>query len=385
MKRRKAEQDNAMEIPRDRLRAMLSGVAKPGGESDVERVAVVEWMDAAAWRARPTDTFEAWIHGPDANDGQGFSEGSRKVYGAMWRKFCRFCESMGVMPIDARQPDVDRFVRSLADEHRVRAAGEGQRARGRDPGGSTRLARRYASLIAKVHAHAVRVSAREANLGDATVDLTMEHDSEPPRPRPTAIKGARAQALRDILTEQAEEGAGWRATRDRVIVELASGSGLTSLQLRYLKTSNVVVDPDDDRCVLHPVPTREGKPRPAPVPVSERASKLLVLWLRERAKHFPAGVLFPATSGGGEMSGATLYRVVAQSMERVSEAERKLTGSGDPLARHLGPRTLRHTFAVRQLKSGHPVAQVCQWLDIDDGKSAQPYVDLTKPEDPRPV
>lgn len=329
------------------------------------------------WLRDPRRAFEAWMRSPGTNRGRGFSEESMKVYGAMWGKFVRFCVDVGASAALANEGLLRAFLQAL--EHERMEAGQlragTQAARSRDSGGCGRQARRYLSLVARVQAHLVRLGLRSENHAQL---LLQTLEPEPDRPLPSALRPGTDQRLRRELDHVSAAAGQWRAARDRAIVELLVGSGLTSRQLRSLRDDPRHLDLDESPAWVLPVPARRGQPRPARVPLSRDATAALQQWLELRRGRIPGDVLFPSTLAGDEMSAAALYRAVAEAM-RLAQDDPEA-----PAAAHLGPRTLRHTFATRQLRAGRSLALVRDWLGHRSTHATAVYQALVTPQGGEP-
>lgn len=322
---------------------------------------------ADRWLHDPLGAFTDWLASPSANSGRGFSVDSKKVYAAMWGKFTRFCVDQGFRPALANQPCLERFMAFLAQERMDKAslARGTQAARSQDVGGHDRQQRRYLSIIARTHAMLMILGVRSDN----PAAFMLEHCApEPLRPDPSPLRQGGDQRLRRALVQRkAHEGFDWRSLRDQAIVEVLVGSGLTSRQLRLLKNTPQQLGLDEAPAWVRPVPARRGQPMPGRLPLSREAAVSLRAWLEVRQERIPGDVLFPGTLGGDEMSAASLYRAVAQTLELAQEAD------DHPVAAHLGPRTLRHTFAMRQLRAGKPLDVLQQWLNHSKPSSTAVY------------
>lgn len=331
----------------------------------------VLWQDdPARWLSDPLEAFAQWIRSPLSNHSRGFSDESLKVYGAMWGKFVRYVLSNGFNAVQANEEVIYGFLQTLSQERSDLAAKRSgtQIVRSRDSHGVGRHSRRYLSLLSKVQAHLMKLGLREHNVAQYLFDHT---DPEPPRADPIPLKPKSDQNLRILLAQIPSQD--WKSVRDRAIVNLVAGSGLTSLQLRFLKDLPDQIDILSHPAWVRPVPARRGYPTPNPVPLSKEAQDVLAAWLSMRRGAIAGDWLFPSTLEGLQMSSSSVYRAVAQAMELATDA------SSMPLAPHMGPRTLRHTFATRQLQAGRDMTDVQQWLGHRDIRSTAVYQKFVKP------
>ena len=111
-----------------------------------------------------------------------------------------------------------------------------------------------------------------------------------------------------------------------------------------------------------PLPRRLRVPASASAPAHETpvaawAAQLLQSWLDLRAAlAVPGDWLFPSTRSGKPWGKVAQYEA----------ARAVLAEAGITNLREGGSFRLRHTFALRQLKRGHPPQQVAQWLGVSD-------------------
>lgn len=348
-----------------------AGIAPPAEPQD--------WAtDQNLWLEVPVIAHERWMRSPGVNGGRGFSEETIKVYGAMWGKFVRFCaQDADSSAVLANESAVRAFLERLHQERvdealDVKPGQVRQRVRGRDAAGATRQARRYLQLLARLHDLLVNLGFRDPVLGNPALLLLDHVGEEPDRPLPAALPLPSQLMLRVQMGEAtpARAEGDWRALRDRAIVELVVGSGITSRQLRHLKLGADHLDLQASPPHVRPVAARRNQPNPDAIPLSREAAHTLELWLTLRKERIPGDALFPANLQGEPMSASSLYRAVAASLR---QAERH---QDMPLSEHLGPRTLRHTFATRQLRAGLPPHVVQQWLGHRQPSSTAVYEQL---------
>ena len=91
----------------------------------------------------------------------------------------------------------------------------------------------------------------------------------------------------------------------------------------------------------------------------------VVRWIDEREKMNVAGqLLFPATVRGGKVATATLYRQVRATF----------AAAGIKLNRE-GGRTLRNTFAQRELEAGTSLGELGEYLGLHERRSVERYAE----------
>lgn len=98
------------------------------------------------------------------------------------------------------------------------------------------------------------------------------------------------------------------------------------------------------------------------------AAREVMNWVEERGQlEIPGQLLFPASLAGGKpLDKATVYRQVRKTFER----------AGLEMPRS-GGRTLRNTFAVRELETGS-VEQVSELLGLERTRSTEYYLDAAR-------
>lgn len=407
--------------PRDRMAqpgdAVLMGAPASASAQPAPAASPAQWL------SNPGGAFVAWLRSPTANRGRGFSDESMRVYAAMWGKFVRFAVEHGASAALANEGVLRAFLDALGQERIAQAhalpvsgrtvglgrgpgAAAPQAARSRDSGGVGRQARRYLSLLSRLQAHLMEVGVRSDN---PALVLWAHYEAEPDRPDPSALPPGSDQKLRAALAPPVladleaaappgcgggaavEASAGstaravpaephWRDLRDRAIVELLVGSGLTSRQLRALRDDPAHIDLDGSPAWVVPVPARRGQPHPGRVPLSPDAAAAVRLWIDVRRDRIPGDVLFPSNLRGDALSAAALYRAVADAMRHAQDTP------DVPAAAHVGPRTLRHTFAIRQLRAGKPLDVLQRWLGHRHLKATAVYERLVPdPKGVKPV
>lgn len=313
----------------------------------------------ALWLTNPIGAFGCWISSEQVNQGKGYSSDSIKVYAAMWSKFTRFCIDHGASAALANEGALMAFMQALAEQRQLIGklkphSPVPQAVRAQDSGGIGRQARRYLSLISRVQAHLISLQLRSTN---PALHLLNTYAPEPQRPDPSALPPSADHRL-CTLSDQAEQrqSAGWRDARDHAIIELIIGCGITSRQIRSLCDDPLQIGLNDDPPWVYPVAARRGQVRPGRIPLAADAARSLQQWLAVRRLRIPGPFVFPSNLAGEMMSAASVYRAVSETMRLAQEDKNA------PVVDHLGPRTLRHTFATRQLRAGRPLSVLQQWM-----------------------
>jgi integrase/recombinase XerD len=285
------------------------------------------------------------LQSAEANGGKGFSSRSIDTYSAMWGKFVKFCPNR---PASATSSQLQAFLATL--EGRVRSA---RVAEGVTPD-PVAIRRRYLSMFDKLHASLVSSGLRMRN--DAApllfaLDLAQRSLA---RPIPIALTDQEDRTLRETIENW--PCGHWRDVRDRALLALLIGSGLKVAEARDLAIDSLHLDRAPAEVTVR------GGHQERMVPLTEASVQALQPWLAMRGNDVQlAPFLFPGEDQS-MLSASTIYRVVATA---IAKAEL------NPL--HTGPSVLRHTFALRQLREGVPLAALSAWLGHQQETSTAVY------------
>jgi len=159
--------------------------------------------------------------------------------------------------------------------------------------------------------------------------------------------------------------AGWKRRRDRAMQVVMALAGLRVAEAIGLQLDEIGRQADVDGAVeLHITPEQKHPTSYEHNVMLPRAGVLeLDAWLKERAAlKIPGGLAFPANIAGEPLHKATVYRQVRATFQRA--------GIAVPRA---GGRTLRNTFAARQLKGGMPQDELTVALGLALERSTDAY------------
>lgn len=331
------------------------------GQAKERRDAGIENLQQ--WILDPISAFSRWVSGSSINNGKPFTLDSQKVYASMWGKYVRFCSLHNECPARSNEHLVLQFLDSLIQERISQASikGHTQFVRSRDRGGVARHSRRYLSLLSRIFEFLLVVEVRTPEMGDPAKIILRNSEPEPERPIADALKPINERRFKAKLVQLQDaepDPSKWKEMRDAAICQLIVGSGLTSRQVRELNASEVLQGLDDDVPWIYPEPARQNQTMVNKVPLTTAAQKSLKSWLDLRRQRIAGDVLFPATLAGTRMSSAALYRSVCASINDLAIKDSRVSST------HLGPRTLRATFATRQIRSGKPVSDVQKWMGL---------------------
>ncbi|MEA3117410.1 MAG: hypothetical protein QOI13_680 [Paraburkholderia sp.] len=145
-----------------------------------------------------------------------------------------------------------------------------------------------------------------------------------------------------------------RDTRNRAIVALLIGTGITSAEIRGAAVDDLVTD--GPRPELR-VPKRSARDeRRIPLPTFALAA--LALYQRSLSVDEANALLFPAPRTGKSMSDMFLHKIVRPALEAI-----------DFRAPDMSPRVLRNTYARRLLLEGRTNEEVSQVLGLSSERT----------------
>jgi site-specific recombinase XerD len=178
--------------------------------------------ECSSWLTNPADAYHLWQQTDAAGvDGRQFSARSVKQHAAMFDRFIRHLTAHRENLATFGPAVVESF---LADIDRRSAAGT-----------TTRL--RYVKLIDRLCRHLVTIGLREAN---PAFDYARSQAWPDDEPEPLYLHPeADDRLLAYVQPQQADEP---RDTRNRAIVALLLGTGLTSAEIRGARVGELVTE-----------------------------------------------------------------------------------------------------------------------------------------------
>ncbi|HEY8608180.1 MAG TPA: tyrosine-type recombinase/integrase [Noviherbaspirillum sp.] len=304
------------------------------------------------WNAAPTEAFAAWLVS-DAfavnrrGERQQLRDSSVRVYRAMFSKFAREV----LVPEDGRPPkqlpavsadDIRRFLDTNALTKGIR--------------------HRYIKLLERTFDHLASIGMMEANPARG---LAIR---QPTRSGAGNEKTMwLSQAQQDAVLAALPSGEGWKAQRSRAMIAAVLGGGLKVSEVIRLPINSVGARQEDGSLLLDVYPAGAG--RMHRTRVSAQVAGILAQWRATReGLPLPGKLLFPAGPTGGGLHPATVYRQVKAVL---AEA-----GIPEDLVKRRGARTLRNSFAIRQLETGAAPALVGEYLGHRADRSTRYYTDL---------
>lgn len=237
---------------------------------------------------------------------------------------------------------------------------------------------KYLRLLERVFAHlharaGITDRANPATAAAIVVATRPEHQAARPE-QPTVALDAAAQArlvatLRDFAARPVREPGphAWKGPRDAALVAIMLGGGLTVAETLGLAPGKIGV-PDTDGVLHIELTPGTGAWRTHRTRLDAFATPFVLGWARLRQEmRIPGPHLFPAARNGKPLKSSTLYYQVQAVMERAGVS-----------APHLGGRTLRNSFAVRELAAGRAPEHVSEMMGHHRERAIGRYLDAKR-------
>ena len=203
---------------------------------------------------------------------------------------------------------------------------------------------RYIKLIDRLGRELVEMGLRKSNPAAEYVQRQSWPEGEP---QPVFLDPAADALLQAHVQPRA--GNGLIERRNRAIVALLLGTGITSAEIRSARNEHVVID--SVRPLLY-VP-RHGPRAERKVTLAPFAVDALLTWQQERNAAGAGDLLFPSPRKNGQMNDMFLVLVVRNALEHIGFS-----------APDMSPRVLRNTYARRALISGRSHEDVSALLGL---------------------
>lgn len=313
-------------------------------------------LDAGVrWRSDPISAYMAWRSCQRVR-GTEFDAHSLEQYASMWGRYCSWLRTAGLALDKVTAADVDRFLLSL----------RGGRKGLRQAAPSTK--RRYLFLLHRTYTHLELLEVVKRNPVAELPELARHQASE--RPARVLLTPAQEQAyVQWCLAEPAQR---WDHLRNRALRLLFLASGITVFEARMLRLEDVtILDEHPETGFASLALPAHGLTPAREAPVAAFAVAALGQWIRAR---FPMGAsgscLFPAgrrytlcglldpdqghlRPAEEPLSAEEIYTIVSTA----------LRGCGFE-ARRSGPATLRNAYMARQIREGHPLERIRDWVGL---------------------
>lgn len=327
------------------------------------------------WQTDPRVAFEAFVLSPEfqllgrrktaavkTEQPPPMRASSARIYILMFGKFLRWLDEREIALLDVTNATILQFL-----EH-ASAAPDAQAPLKKDLNSSIRI--RYLRIFERVfhhlnvHPNPARHAAfeiyksQDKQLRGKDLDKVAMTDAEH-----AAFMQALPVAPGPVTAQDPTRG--WKRRRDRAMQAVMLGAGLKVSEVIGMAIEHVG-EPDATGCIPVTVsPTSTGgTSRWHQTQLRLFAVQEVVQWKAERTRlGIPGPLLFPASLQGGRLDKATVYRQVKATFER----------AGIDIQR-LGGRTLRNSFAVRELKQGASIELVGEFMGHRKRKSTEHYV-----------
>lgn len=319
----------------------------------------------SSWIADPLKCFEQFISSPAyaktsfrhrVND--QLSEASRTVYIAMFSRFITYMKSRGVDLFSMSAEDIFSFLTATNDSDQ-----------GKQFILDSDIQNRYLRLLERVFTH-LELSPRPTDnllFGPLKDNYKLRgRNQETIALTPTEIhEFLTALPVPTAKDRPGRLSANWKKRRDRALQCTVLGAGLTVAEVISLRTDSIDqitgIDGSIKITVEDTSDYSEADQQHVTYMHRELAPELLS-WLDEHGRLFGDNTLvFPGTNGQ-PLDKATVYRQIRKTFET----------AGIDLPRR-GGRTLRNTFAVRELRSGVDTEEVIEKLGLFEPRSLEIY------------
>jgi integrase/recombinase XerD len=286
-------------------------------------------MNSEKWLTDPAGAYREWqAYEAAGADRKPFSPRSIVQHAAMFDRLLRHLLANEVTLATFGADHLESFFADL--EKRCHA------------GTTTRP--RYIKLIDRLGRELVDSGLRKSNPAAEYVQRQSWPEGEP---QPVFLDPAADALLQAHVQPRAGDGPIER--RNRAIVALLLGTGITSAEIRSALNEHLVVD--SVRPLLY-VP-RHGPRAERKVTLEPFGVDALLAWQQERRASAAGDLLFPSPRKNGPMNDMFLVLVVRASLERIEFS-----------APDMSPRVLRNTYARRKLISGHSHEDVNAMLGL---------------------
>ena len=284
------------------------------------------------WETEPDVAFGLWVKAARSpRGGFAYTPLSCTQFKSMWGQFTQFLRSRDSTVLNATPGLISAFL--------TQQKGVGQSAL------APVTIRRYLSLLSRVYESLRKDQLCKMN----PARELMKNNRQPLAPSVVAHLPASLDA-QFIERASALPTGTWKQWRDKTMLLLLPGSGLTQTEVLRLTLADLHLDED---VVYIEVPAHGLRDARA-VSLSPFAQVALQAWLEYRNEvGLATPELFPAKVTGSALNPSTLYRHI----------EALLTELG--ITQQCGARRLRHTFALRQLQNGASEKAVKDWLGLE--------------------
>jgi integrase len=317
------------------------------------------------WKVSPNAAFEDFLNTPsfqelgrraparnENGDTYALSASSIKVYCGLFRKVVAWLDLQGLSIFDA---DVSHLLSFLDSSDLV--DGKGRRGKKR-----SLIRLRYLRLLERVFDY---LATPENPARQAAHYIDKAPDAAGANLPTQALASEQIAAFMAALPELGNTPSRWKRRRDRAILATMLGAGLRVSEILTLKRSDVgQMAPDGTIPITLARGRASGLARKHVTILRAETTCEVLEWLALRKQLRIAGpLMFPAAIDGSALTRMTVYRMSRQTF----------LDAGIPV-HHSGGRTLRNTFAVRELLNETPIEAVSEYLGHYENRSIETYV-----------
>jgi site-specific recombinase XerD len=272
----------------------------------------------AHWKIDPITAYHDWQHRHAASETNGRIFANRSViqHCAMFERFERYLVDHRTSALTFDESHLEGFLEVIR--------------RASTPGATT--AHRYVKLIDRLCRHLVGIQLRKTNPAERKARNQLWPQVDPN----LLYLDPDVDSLLQAYVQDGVESDDPRTMRNRAIVALLLGTGITASELRFALDVETSLDPIRP-CVTVP---KRGPRLERKVTIAEFAVPALDRWKTYVGAVQCDTLLFPST-GNKPISDWTLTHIVKTTLDSIEFS-----------ARETGPRLLRNTYARRKLLEG---------------------------------
>ena len=319
------------------------------------------------WQTDPSKAFDAFVTSKDflalsmrksakRDDGKPATvpvlrAGSLTVYRAMFGKYLRWLAEQRLSLFTVTSVDLMRFL-----DQKTQSDGKDVAVL------TSRIRYRYLKLIERTYVH-LNIEPNPARHACFEIYTSGDHANIGRDDDMVTLSQAQQAAFMAALPTSTTNN--WKITRNRAMQSLMMGAGIKVSEVIGIRVENIGQKDATGSIPISISPSSAGgvvrwhqtQLRPFAVPE-------VLAWLQERReRNIPGPLLFPATLTGGRLDPATVYSQVKKTFARANI----------PVPRR-GGRTLRNSFAVRELNAGADIELVGEFLGHRRRRSTEYYV-----------
>ena len=286
------------------------------------------------WLAAPADAYRLWQETEAVGaDRKPFSARSRVQHAAMFDHFLRHLTTKGTTVTTFGTEHVESFFADV--ETRC------------TPGTTTRL--RYGKMLDRLCRHLVEEGVRAENPVTAMAAFERWPEDEPV---PLYLDVDADTRLQEWVAPGSGDDP--RALRNRAIVALFLGTGVTATELRQAQCDHLVIN----EVRPHTQVPKRGPRESRRIALPQFAIAALSTWKDTRAPDAGDALLFPAPGRAGMVNDVLLGAVVHEALGAIGFR-----------APDMSPRVLRNTYARRQLVAGRSNEDVSRLLGLSSHRT----------------